>query len=99
MFPTQLPCQGMYERKKIVAVKDDPGMTQTIEPLLSADGFGSRAFSFAENLLTSEPVGDAACFVFDLRLPGPSGFELRGRLRDLGISRPVFLITAYDRAA
>jgi len=43
----------MYERKKIVVVEDDPGMTQTIEPLLSADGFGSRAFSFAGDLLTS----------------------------------------------
>ena len=89
----------MYERKKIAVVEDDPGISQAIEPLLSADGSGSRAFSSAEDLLTSEPVGDAACFVVDIPLPGLSGFELRGRLRDLGINRPVFFITACDRTA
>ena len=76
---------GMYERKKIVVVEDDPGMSRAIERLLSAGGFGSRAFSSAEDLLTSESIGDAACFVFDIRLPGLSGFELRARLRDRGI--------------
>src|SRR5215467_15826548 len=89
----------MPEHKQIVVVEDDPSMSHAIERLLAAGGFRSRAFASAEDLLTSESAGDAACFVFDIQLPGLSGFELRARLRDMGINRPVFFITAYDHEA
>ena len=56
-------------------------------------------FDSAEALLDANCASDAACFVFDIELPGISGLELRSRLRDLDIFRPTFFITAYDHSS
>jgi formylglycine-generating enzyme required for sulfatase activity len=89
----------MHEGKEIIVVEDDASMSQAIERLLKAVGLHSRTFTSGEALLESPMAHQAACFIFDVRLPGLSGFELRARLRDLGINRPVIFITAYDQAS
>src|SRR4029078_4377725 len=89
----------MQEGKEIVVVEDDTSMRQAIERLLTAAGLHSRTLGSAEALLQSRAAHDGACFIFDVQLPGLSGFELRARLRDLGINRPVIFITAYDQVS
>jgi FixJ family two-component response regulator len=80
----------------IVVVEDDVSMSQAIERLLSAAGWRAAMFSSAEDLLASEAVDDAVCFVFDIQLPGLSGFGLYDRLSTMGVRVPVIFITAYD---
>lgn len=86
----------MINQEAIAVVDDDSSMLQAIRRLCRAAGFGVRTFSSAEALLQSGAAAEAACFVFDIHLPGLSGLELRQRLLDLGIRRPVIFITAYD---
>lgn len=83
----------------IIVVEDDASMSQALERLLKAAGWQPRMFDSAEALLDSRCASEAACFIFDIELPGISGLELRTRLRDLNIFRPIFFITAYDHAA
>jgi FixJ family two-component response regulator len=80
----------------IIVVEDDPSMSVANVRLLRAMGLRSMAFASAEALLDSGHASTAACFVFDIQLPGLSGLELCLRLPGLGIVRPVIFITAFD---
>ena len=85
-------------RGNIVIVEDDAGLNRAVVRLLQAAGFHSYAFDTAEGLLSSSMLTVADCFVLDIHLPGISGIELRTKLGDAGISRPVIFITAHDDA-
>ena len=89
----------MNNNHGIIVVEDDASMSQALERLLKAAGWRPRMFDSAEALLDSNCASEAACFIFDIELPGISGLELRSRLRDLDIFRPTFFITAYDHAS
>ena len=71
-------------------------MTHAMERLLRVAGFQARSFTSAESLLQSGVAPGAACFVFDVHLPGLSGVELLQRLLENGVKRPVIFITAHD---
>jgi len=83
-------------RKQIIVVEDDSSMTHAMERLLQVAGFQARSFTSAELLLQSGVAPGAACFVFDVHLPGLSGIELLQRLLANGVKRPVIFITAHD---
>jgi FixJ family two-component response regulator len=77
-------------------VDDDPGMNRAIGRLLKAGGFPVTTFASAEELLEAGAARTAACLLFDIHLPGLSGFELYDRVRQTGSESPVIFITAYD---
>jgi FixJ family two-component response regulator len=83
----------------IVVVEDDASMSVAIERLLRAAGLCAQCFSTAEKFLASSPPSRVACFIFDIELPGLSGFELCARLAASGNTRPVIFMTAYDLPA
>jgi FixJ family two-component response regulator len=89
----------MTTQEQIVVVEDDASMQQAIQRLLRAAGFRTQTFSSAEALLQSGAAAGAACFVFDIHLPGLSGLELWRRLVAGGIEGPVIFITAHDETA
>jgi FixJ family two-component response regulator len=82
----------------IVIVEDDAGLNRAVVRLLQAAGFHSFSFDTAEGLLASNAAQQADCFVLDIHLPGISGVELRSKLDDVGVFRPVIFITAHDDA-
>jgi len=86
----------MTTQEQIIVVEDDASMMQAINRLLQAAGFCPVTFSSAEALLQSGAASRAACFIFDVRLPGSSGIELQQRLAAGGIERPVIFITGSD---
>jgi FixJ family two-component response regulator len=86
-------------RGDIIIVEDDHSVTRAIARLLQAAGFGVRTFASSEALLVEAPAERGAdCFVIDMHLPGLSGIELYGKLREGGICAPVVIITAHDDA-
>ncbi len=89
----------MTKQEQIAVVEDDASMLQAIQRLLEAAGLRALTFPSAEALLQSGAAATAACFVFDIHLPGLSGLELRQRLLEIGIRRPVIFITAFDEPA
>ncbi len=84
------------EGYRIVVVDDDPGMNQALSRLFSAAGYQVITFPSAEALLEAGVARTAAGLVFDIHLPGFSGFDLHRKLSEGGVLPPVVFITAYD---
>jgi len=80
----------------IVIVEDDEGMRRAMARLLKAAGYSTVAFESGEALLQAGAAEHAACFVFDVRLPGISGFELRRQLSPAGTGVPVIFVSAHE---
>ena len=89
----------MPNQEQIAVVEDDASMLQAIQRLLEATGLRALTFQSAEALLQSGAAAAATCLVLDIHLPGLSGLELRQRLLEIGIRRPVIFITAFDEPA
>ncbi len=88
------------EKGAIVVVDDDDGLRQALGRVLDAAGFQAETFASAETLLESDAAARAACLVFDIHLPGLSGFELRRELVRTGAAQPpVIFITGHDEPA
>ena len=80
----------------IVVVDDDSSMLQALERILRLGVYKTLTYPSAEALLESSSAWRAACLVFDVHLPGLTGFELYEHLARLGTQPPVIFITAYD---
>lgn len=82
--------------QRVVVVEDDASMRHALERILRLGGFEPVIFVSAEKFLEAGAADGAACMVFDVHLPGLTGFELRERLARKGPQAPVIFITAYD---
>jgi FixJ family two-component response regulator len=87
------------ETPRIVVVENDPSMSQAIERLLRAGGFGAVLFTSAEDALEAGAATASDCLILDVNLPGMSGFDLYRRLASEGEERPAIFITAHDEPA
>ena len=83
----------------VAVVDDDAGMRTSLERLLHASGYSTKAFASAEELLRSRVADTAIGLVLDIHLGGMSGLELRRRLLAAGATIPVVFITAFDDEA
>ncbi len=81
-------------KKTLVSViDDDSDVLKSVRFLLETEGFAVRTFRDGAALLGSRNRNEADCFVVDYRMAGIDGVELAVRLRDLGVTAPVVLIT------
>ncbi len=83
------------ENKFVAIVDDDDSMRGTLQGLLKAVGFSSRAFESAEAFLGSGHQRETACLIADIRMPGMSGLELQARLNAEHCPIPTIFITAH----
>jgi RNA polymerase sigma factor (sigma-70 family) len=83
----------------VFVVEDDEAVRTSLRTLLRLKGLASEGFASAEEFLAGWQPGWAGCLVVDLRMPGMSGLELLGRLRELGCDLPAIVITAHGDVA
>ena len=76
-------------------VDDDEAMRHSLLFLLECAGLEAKAYESALAFLDSVPTMERGCIVTDVRMPGMSGLELVGRLRELGVPDPVIVITGH----
>lgn len=87
---------GVSHRKSLICViDDDSDVLKSVRFLLETEGFDVRTFRNGSALLGSRARHEADCLVIDYKMTGIDGIELTQRLRDLGITKPVVLITGY----
>jgi len=79
----------------VYIVDDDYDVRRSLRFLLEMDGFRVRTFSSAEFLLDFEGRNDSDCLIIDYKMQPIDGLELTKRLRGIGISTPVILITGF----
>jgi FixJ family two-component response regulator len=82
----------------VVHVVDDDHSFQTaIRRRLQLAGYEVQIYSSAEQFLDQQPNDNrSGCLLLDVRIPGLSGPELQGRLREVGSTLPIVFISAYE---
>jgi FixJ family two-component response regulator len=74
-------------------VDDDESIRESLPELIKEFGFAARAFSSAEEFLSSGAAADTSCLILDVSMPGMSGPELHQELKRRGEEIPVIFIT------
>lgn len=76
-------------------VDDDPAIRDSLSFLLSTVDIEARTYESALAFL--ERLQDLApgCIVTDVRMPGMTGLELVAKLKELGVARPVIVLTGH----
>ena len=76
-----------------VVVDDDESVRESLPDLLREFGFSARAFSSAEEFLSSGCLDETSCLILDVAMPGMSGPDLQQELQRRGREIPIIFIT------
>ena len=85
--------RGPDKRHFLSVVDDDESVRESLPDLLGEFGFATRAFSSAEEFLSSGCIGETSCLILDIAMPGMTGPELHQELKRLGQEVPTIFIT------
>jgi FixJ family two-component response regulator len=84
---------------RIVSIVDDDECVRlATASLVRSLGWDTRVFASGEEFLASACVGETACLLSDVIMPGMSGVDLHDRLLELGCAPPTMLMTAFPTA-
>jgi len=83
----------------IAIVDDDEAVREALSDLLLVLDLSGRTFDRAEAFLADYIPGRFDCLITDVSMPGLSGLDLLQRLRSLGSTMPVIIVTADGTAA
>ncbi len=84
---------GGKEHPLLCVVDDDESVRESLPDLIKEFGFAARAFSSAEQFLSSGSVDQTSCLILDIAMPGMGGLELREELKRRGREIPIIFIT------
>jgi FixJ family two-component response regulator len=79
----------------IHVVDDDESLRTALMRLLRASGYEVRTYASAGDFLLNKPENALGCVVLDVRMPGPSGFELQEAIAKLDESLPIIFLTGH----
>jgi FixJ family two-component response regulator len=83
----------------IHVIDDDDSLRKALLRLLAAAGFEGRGYASTGEFLVEPPPSRPGCLLLDVRLPGPSGFDLHDALRRKGVHLPVVFLTGHGDVA
>ena len=89
---------GALQPDLIAVVDDDESFRKAVQNVLRSAGLQVRAFASAEDFLRSGQLGQTACLISDIQMPGMNGLELLGKLVTEERRIPVVFITGYGTA-
>ncbi len=82
--------------KPIWIVDDDESIRWVLEKALARENFTTRSFSNVRDALAALEFDSPQVLVSDIRMPGGSGLDLLGRVREKFPGLPVIIITAFS---
>jgi FixJ family two-component response regulator len=85
--------QESLEKPLVVVVDDDESVRESLPDLLKEFGFSVLAFASGKEMLESNGVSGAECFVLDVAMPGMTGPDLHNELKRRGLKIPTIFIT------
>jgi two-component system, LuxR family, response regulator FixJ len=83
----------------VAVVDDDAAVCSSLKFSLELEGLRVRTFTGGADALRAGDIAACQCFVVDQKMPGMSGLELIGKLRERNIAAPVILIISQPSAA
>ncbi|HIL81001.1 MAG TPA: sigma-54-dependent Fis family transcriptional regulator, partial [Myxococcales bacterium] len=89
--------QAVMENQEpsILIVDDDPAMGQMLASMLGDSGYQQTVATSAQEALEAARHEDFDAVLSDIKMPGGSGVELVGQLREIRAGTPVVLMTAF----
>jgi DNA-binding NtrC family response regulator len=85
----------MRRTRSVLVVDDDSAMRELVVSLLEDEGVHALAAGTADEALERLADFDTDVVLSDIRMPGRSGVELLGEIRELRPETPVVLMTAF----
>lgn len=85
-----------YSGKRLLIADDDTDMRLLLAEYFRRLGFHVDERENGQTALEAAVSGRFDCFIFDVSMPGMSGFDLLKRVRDRGIQTPALFLTAHD---
>lgn len=79
----------------ILVIDDEAGIRESLEVLLTLEGYGVRTANDGEQGLRILEIENFDLVLLDLALPGQSGLELLPQIKERQPETPVIMITAY----
>ena len=79
----------------ILVIDDEGGIRESLEVLLSLEGYSVKLASDGEQGLRMLEMGSFDLVLLDLALPGQSGLDLLPQIKERQPETPVIMITAY----
>lgn len=85
-----------YAGKRLLIVDDDADMRLLLAEYFRRLGFQVEERESGAAALEPATAGRFDCFIFDVSMPGISGFDLLKRVRERGVKTPALFLTAHD---
>lgn len=85
----------MHEEPIVHVIDDDGAVRDSLTFLLRAAKMRVRAHESATDFVKLLPNVEAGCVITDIRMPGITGIELLGVLKEKKITLPVIVITGH----
>lgn len=85
-----------YAGKRLLIVDDDADMRLLLAEYFRRLGFQVEEHETGASAMEPATIGKFDCFIFDVSMPGMSGFELLKRVRERGVQTPALFLTAHD---
>jgi DNA-binding response OmpR family regulator len=90
-------CGDLIFKRVVAVIEDDPSLRTSLARLLRAKGYACETCASAEEFLDGFATSKANCLLIDIDLgSGLSGIELCKRLRELGRSLNIVVMTGVD---
>jgi len=76
-------------------IDDDEAVRQALAFLLATAGHAVRVYESGEAFLSAAGTVQPGCIVSDVRMPGIDGLALQRRLKEIGVTLPVVIMTGH----
>jgi two-component system, OmpR family, response regulator MprA len=83
----------------ILAVDDDPRITDLLRRVLAYEGYSVATAATGTEALNRTLERPPDLVILDIMMPGPNGLEVARRLRAAGDTVPILMLTARDAVA
>jgi FixJ family two-component response regulator len=85
----------LAQAQLVAIIDDDELVRSSMASLIRSLGLIARTFASADEYLRTSDVGQVACVLTDVQMPGTSGLQLQQILSAEKTSPPVILMTAF----
>jgi len=93
-YPEDIPSAGV-PKGKILVVDDEADIRESLETILTLDGFTVETAQNGTEGLQKIEAGNYDLILLDLMMPDRSGMEVLAEVRERDKETPIFMITAY----
>lgn len=93
-MPSTMEAETTAARGRILVVDDEGAVRETLEALLTTNGFGVHFAVDADTGLKAMQQGDCDLVLLDVKLPGRSGLAVLQEFRRANTTLPIIMLTA-----